>query len=350
MSVRRRMGCDRRQFLGMAGCLLAGPALAGPTSKRKKSRGPARRRARATSGDVHEPDWGERLTVTVGPQGADLNGADDKVDPGRRRLRGPARRRHGPDPARHVPDAQLGLPPHARPPQGERSRHGAGQGTVADHQAPRRRRLVRPGDHAGRRHGFPGRRRRLPAGPRTRDNGGPSCSSGRWWPAPANRFKLDRALRENFWLAGKPTACRALSDPVAGENVTDLVIENLTLDGNKANNENLDGNYAGCIFLQDCSRVAIRRVDRPQLERRRHQLAGLPRRDRRGLPQPRPCRPGAAPRLGLAAADHPRQSRRAERDRHLLLLGRAVRPGRAEYDRREPQLRASRSATATPTT
>ncbi|MCB1235892.1 MAG: right-handed parallel beta-helix repeat-containing protein, partial [Verrucomicrobiae bacterium] len=37
-------------------------------------------------------------------------------------------------------------------------------------------------------------------------------------------------------------------------------IENLTLDGNRDHNENLDGNYAGCIFLQDCSRVAIRGV------------------------------------------------------------------------------------------
>ena len=36
--------------------------------------------------------------------------------------------------------------------------------------------------------------------------------------------------------------------------------ENLALDGNKANNENLDGNYAGCVFLQDCSRVTMRGV------------------------------------------------------------------------------------------
>ena len=75
-----------------------------------------------------------------------------------------------------------------------------------------------------------------------------------------DRFKLDRPLRENLWLAGNPTVS-ALFPILSGENVTDLVIENLTLDGNKANNENLDGNYSGCIFLQDCSRVAIRRVD-----------------------------------------------------------------------------------------
>ena len=39
-----------------------------------------------------------------------------------------------------------------------------------------------------------------------------------------------------------------------------MAIENLTLDGNKEHNDNLDGNHAGCIFLQDCSRIAIRCV------------------------------------------------------------------------------------------
>ncbi len=35
---------------------------------------------RATDGDdVHEPNWTERLTITVGPDKADLVGRDDKV-------------------------------------------------------------------------------------------------------------------------------------------------------------------------------------------------------------------------------------------------------------------------------
>src|SRR5207302_10465752 len=74
-----------------------------------------------------------------------------------------------------------------------------------------------------------------------------------------NRFKLERALRENFWLTGDPTAA-SLFPILSGENVADVVIENVALDGNKANNENLDGNYAGCIFLQDCNRVSMRKV------------------------------------------------------------------------------------------
>jgi nitrous oxidase accessory protein NosD len=46
----------------------------------------------------------------------------------------------------------------------------------------------------------------------------------------------------------------------SGENIRDVVFENLTLDGNKANNGNLDGNYAGCIWLQDCNRITMRKV------------------------------------------------------------------------------------------
>jgi hypothetical protein len=74
-----------------------------------------------------------------------------------------------------------------------------------------------------------------------------------------NRFKLDRALRENFWLVGNATVT-TLFPILSGENIADVVIENITLDGNKANNDNLDGNYAGCIFLQDCNRITMRQV------------------------------------------------------------------------------------------
>src|SRR5262249_25651863 len=47
---------------------------------------------------------------------------------------------------------------------------------------------------------------------------------------------------------------------LSGDNIADVVIEDLTLDGNKGNNESLDGNYAGCVFLLDCSLVTLRRV------------------------------------------------------------------------------------------
>lgn len=48
---------------------------------------------------------------------------------------------------------------------------------------------------------------------------------------------------------------------LTAERTADVVIEDLTLDGDRANNEHLDGNYAGCIFLQDCNRFTIRNVE-----------------------------------------------------------------------------------------
>src|SRR6202023_3026 len=75
-----------------------------------------------------------------------------------------------------------------------------------------------------------------------------------------NRFKLDKALRENLWLAGEATAT-TLFPILSGESVSNVHIENLVLDGNRANNENLDGNYAGCIFMQDCHNITVRNVE-----------------------------------------------------------------------------------------
>jgi len=74
-----------------------------------------------------------------------------------------------------------------------------------------------------------------------------------------NRFKLDDGLRENLWLAGEPT-CASLFPLLTSEYTEDVLIENMALDGNKANNENFNGNYGGGIFLQDCNRYTIRNL------------------------------------------------------------------------------------------
>jgi hypothetical protein len=74
-----------------------------------------------------------------------------------------------------------------------------------------------------------------------------------------SRFKLDRPLRENLWRLNNAT-CSTLFPILSGEFANDLRIENLVLDGNRENNAELDGNYAGCIFLQDCNRISIRGV------------------------------------------------------------------------------------------
>jgi hypothetical protein len=74
-----------------------------------------------------------------------------------------------------------------------------------------------------------------------------------------NRFKLDRALRQNVWLMGEPKV-ETLFPLFSGENISGVAFEDIALDGNKANNGNLDGNYAGCIWLQDCNRITMRKV------------------------------------------------------------------------------------------
>ena len=75
-----------------------------------------------------------------------------------------------------------------------------------------------------------------------------------------NRFKLHTGLRKNLWLSGQPT-CASLFPLLTSERTSDVVIENITLDGNLANNENLNGNYGGNIFIQDCNRYTFRKVE-----------------------------------------------------------------------------------------
>jgi hypothetical protein len=75
-----------------------------------------------------------------------------------------------------------------------------------------------------------------------------------------NRFKLDRPLRKNIWTMKTPSVS-TLFPLLTAEEMTDMAIENLVLDGNKAANAPLNGNYAGDIWFQDCSRILIRGVE-----------------------------------------------------------------------------------------
>src|SRR5690606_12587836 len=67
-------GMTRRGFLTTTGALAAAGSLGFAGEP------PAVTNPRATDGDdAHQPDWDERLTITVGPKDADLVGSDDKV-------------------------------------------------------------------------------------------------------------------------------------------------------------------------------------------------------------------------------------------------------------------------------
>ena len=214
---------------------------------------------RATSGDtVVEPEWAQRLTITVGPGKADLVGTTDKalqaaVDYVARLgggtvkvLPGTYRLRNG-----------IYL-------QSKIRIVGAGAETVLIKEPSVTTKLAADTDWYDQEitladaTGFEvGDGIALIA--KDKPKAGTTIVKRTLVARSGNRFKLDRAPRENFWQIGEAKTS-TLFPLLSGENITDIVIENLVLDGNRAKNENLNGNYAGCIFLQDCSRITVRGV------------------------------------------------------------------------------------------
>jgi parallel beta-helix repeat protein len=215
--------------------------------------------ARATSGDTAvEPDWAQRLTLTVGPEKADIVGTTDRalqaaVDYATRLGGGTVQVLPGTYRLRNA----VYLQPRLR-------LIGSGAQTVLIKEPSVTTRLAADSDWYDQEitladaAGF--------------EVGDGVCLQARNLDAQSNvvvkrtlvacqgnRFKLDRPLRENLWKLGEATAA-TLFPILSGENITDVRIENLVLDGNKTQNGNLNGNYAGCIFLQDCSRIVIKGV------------------------------------------------------------------------------------------
>jgi len=253
MSHRAHAVSRRRLLLGSLAAAGAGVLV----NRSFTAERPAVTHRRATSGDdAVEPNWKERVTVTVGPREADLVGSSDKVLqaavdyvsrlgggtvhvlPGTYRLRNAVYLSSKVRLLGSGPDSVLMKEP-------SETTKLAADSDWFDQEVT----LVEPG-------GF-----RIGDGVclRTKNpsDGGKEVLKRTLVARDGNRFKLDRPLRENLWLMGDAT-CASLFPILSGENISNLVIENLTLDGNKERNENLDGNHAGCIFLQDCTRIVIR--------------------------------------------------------------------------------------------
>ncbi len=221
---------------------------------------PSVKNPRATDGDTaHEPNWDKRLTVTVGPKDADLVGTDDKVLqaavdyatrfgggtvhvlPGTYTLRNavflPSRIRLLGSGA----DSILTKIPSQKVVLADDSDWYDQEITLSDAED------FRVGDGVVL----------LSKNP---NHGGPVVIKRTLVARSGNRFKLNDGLRKGLWLSGKST-CASLFPLLTSENTADVTIENITLDGNRENNENFDGNYGGCIFLQDCNRYTIRSVE-----------------------------------------------------------------------------------------
>lgn len=253
---------DRRRFLGAAATAAAGaaPLAARPSEVRPASDGPpAVTNPRATSGDArHGPKWDESFTLTVGNANANLIGSDQRVIqaavdtvarmgggtvrllPGTYRLRNAVRLCSNLRLVGSGPETVLLKEPSVTAKLAADSDWYDQEITLADGRG------FQVGDGICLRAKNP-------------HHGGSTVIKRTLVARSGNRFKLDRGLRENLWAGGTPTASTlfALLD---GEFVTGVTIENLALDGNKANNEELDGNYAGCVFLQDCAAVTVRKV------------------------------------------------------------------------------------------
>ena len=244
---------NRRMFLAAGAAALS--TIASQLSAEER---PAVTNPRATSGDeAYEPAWKETLTITVGPRDADVIGLTDRalqaavdyvarlgggtvrVLPGTYRLRNAV---HLASKVRLLgsgDDSILLKEPSVTTKLANNSDWYDQEITLADAAG------FRVGDGVCLR--------------TTRESGGHDVLKRMLVARDGNRFKLDRPLRENFWLSGDATA-QTLFPILSGDHVQDAAIENIALDGNKAQNENLDGNYAGCIFLQDCNRIAMRNV------------------------------------------------------------------------------------------
>ena len=70
---------------------------------------------------------------------------------------------------------------------------------------------------------------------------------------------LDRLTKENFWLEKDATAA-TIFPLLTAENVDDVVVEDIVLDGNRQENEHINGNFAGGVFIQHCNRWSFRNV------------------------------------------------------------------------------------------
>lgn len=243
------MNSGRRRFLQIAALVTGQPAYGAQAPSA----------LRATSGDSAEPTWDQRLTISVGPQNADITGKDEKalqagvdyivrfgggtvhVLPGIYNLRNAVHLSSNVRILGSGADSILVKAAQATSSLAADCDWYDQEITLADPTG------FRVGDGVCLRAKNP-------------DHNGNTVVKRTLMARSGNRFKLDRAPRENLWLSGNPTAT-TLFPLFSGENVSDIAIENITLDGNKANNDLLDGNYAGCVFLQDANRITMRKVE-----------------------------------------------------------------------------------------
>ena len=255
------MFTSRRSFLSCAGAVVGSTWLGNQVgSLALADERPKVTHPRATDGDaVHEPDWNERLTLTVGQRDADLIGRDDRVlqaavDYVARAGGGTVKLL----PGTYTFRAAVVLPSGIR-------LVGSGPESILTRIPSESVALAADSDWYDQEITLAS-----PGGFRIGDSVALQAKNAETKASivikrtivakSGNRLKLNDGLRENLWLSGAPT-CSSLFPLLTSEHTADVVIENITLDGNRENTQNFNGNYGGCIFLQDCNRYTFRRVE-----------------------------------------------------------------------------------------
>ena len=249
---------NRRCFL-FSGALAAG-ACAGLGTALSADDGPRVLKPRATDGDEKsEPDWEQRFSLTVGRTQGDLIGRDDRVlqaavDYVARMGGGTVKLL----PGRYTLRNSVYLPAKLR-------LLGSGTETIITKTDSESTSISEDSDWYDQEITLSDPKNfRVGDGVtltvKNPHNGVTDVIKRTLVARSGNRFKLSDGLRKNVWVSGSPT-CASVFPLLTSEYTTDVLVENLVLDGNGKNNQNLNGNYGGGVFLQDCSRYTFRNVE-----------------------------------------------------------------------------------------
>ncbi|QDU81447.1 Pectate lyase superfamily protein [Polystyrenella longa] len=254
---------NRRSFLGTTlstTALATGTALWGGLRTAQAADRPAVVDPRATSGDVkHQPAWDEMLTITVGQKTGDLTGKTDKaiqaaVDYVSRLGGGTVNVL----PGEYRFDNGIQMSSQVR-------LTGSGSETIFKKNNVKQTELTEDSDWFDQEVTFkPGHGFNVGDGvcliTKNTDNGTQTVLTRTLVARSGDRFKLDRALRNNYWKIGQAHA-KSLFSLIQCDQIHDIEISNLVLDGNRENNPNLNGNYGGNIFAQDCHQMLFQNVE-----------------------------------------------------------------------------------------
>jgi len=70
---------------------------------------------------------------------------------------------------------------------------------------------------------------------------------------------LDRLTQKDFWTDKEATAA-TIFPVLTAENVDDVTVKDIVLDGNRDKNERINGNFSGAVFIQHCNRWRFENV------------------------------------------------------------------------------------------